>query len=117
MAEILHVYVLRSQVTDRTYVGSTADIQGRLHRHNTGQSKATRHGVPWTFVHNGILNTGLPRGGQVARYGQMKAAQLENGTQWNRMEHFLDMCQCSLAFVCIARVYLARGCGGLAGMG
>jgi putative endonuclease len=46
-----HVYVLRSTVTGRLYTGSTADIQDRLRRHNAGECKATRHGVPWTLVY------------------------------------------------------------------
>jgi putative endonuclease len=45
------VYVLRSQTTGRTYVGSCEDLQDRLRRHNNRESKATRHGVPWQLVH------------------------------------------------------------------
>ena len=46
-----YVYVLSSRATGRFYVGSTADVHDRLYRHNAGQSKATRHGVPWELVH------------------------------------------------------------------
>lgn len=45
------VYVLQSQVTGRLYVGSTGNLTDRLARHNRGQSKSTRHGVPWQLVH------------------------------------------------------------------
>ncbi len=48
---MFHVYVRRSQTTGRFYVGSTGNIQDRLHRHNSGQSKATCHGVPWTLIY------------------------------------------------------------------
>ena len=51
LLEMFHVYVLRSQTTGRFYVGSTGNLQDRLHRHNSGQSKATRHGVPWTLIY------------------------------------------------------------------
>jgi putative endonuclease len=45
------VYVLRSEKTGRRYVGSCEDLEDRLHRHNAGNSKATRHGVPWSLIH------------------------------------------------------------------
>ena len=51
------VYVLRRTVTGRFYVGSTSDLEDRLFRHNTGQSKATRHGVPWLLVYSEPLET------------------------------------------------------------
>jgi len=51
------VYVLRSTVTGRMYVGSAADLEDRLHRHNTGQSKATRHGAPWVLIHHEQFKT------------------------------------------------------------
>jgi len=47
---VFHVYVLRSAVTGRLYTGSTSDLNARLRRHNAGESKATRHGIPWTLV-------------------------------------------------------------------
>jgi putative endonuclease len=46
------VYVLRSGATGRRYVGSCQDRDDRLRRHNAGESKATRHGIPWTLVHS-----------------------------------------------------------------
>ena len=48
---MFHVYVLRSETTGRRDVGSCEDLNDRLHRHNTRQSKATRHGVPWLVIH------------------------------------------------------------------
>src|SRR5207237_10703329 len=47
-----YVYVLRSTITGRLYVGSTSDLQDRLFRHNNSESKATRHGVPWVLIHH-----------------------------------------------------------------
>jgi GIY-YIG catalytic domain len=44
--------VLRSQKTGRRYVGSCEDLTERLRRHNAGDSKATKHGVPWVLVHS-----------------------------------------------------------------
>ena len=51
MADSYHVYVLRSEVTGRLYIGSAAGVCDRLKRHNRGESKATQHGVPWLLVH------------------------------------------------------------------
>jgi putative endonuclease len=36
----------------RRYVGSCEDRDERLRRHNAGESKATKHGVPWVLVHS-----------------------------------------------------------------
>jgi len=49
---VFYCYVLRSQTTGRRYVGSCEDLPHRLHRHNTGQMKATKHGVPWILIHS-----------------------------------------------------------------
>jgi putative endonuclease len=49
---VFYCYVLRSQRTGRRYVGSCEHVMQRLHRHNTGQMKATKHGVPWSLIHS-----------------------------------------------------------------
>ena len=46
-----YVYVIRSGVNGRRYIGSCQDIHRRLLEHNTGQNKSTRHGVPWSLVY------------------------------------------------------------------
>ena len=51
------VYVLRSEKTQRRYVGSCQDMGVRLQQHNGGQSKATRHGIPWRLVYHETLAT------------------------------------------------------------
>ncbi len=48
---MFYVYVLLSEKTGRTYVGSTDNIDRRLAQHNTGYSKSTRHGIPWRLPH------------------------------------------------------------------
>src|SRR5438874_12846209 len=45
-------YVLQSQKNGRRYVGSCKDLNDRIRRHNGGQSKATKHGVPWVLLHS-----------------------------------------------------------------
>ena len=45
------VYILESERTGRYYVGSTADVEERLTRHNQGRSKYTKSGIPWKVVY------------------------------------------------------------------
>jgi len=46
------VYILFSRSTSKFYVGSTANVEDRLCRHNTGRSASTRHGKPWILVYS-----------------------------------------------------------------
>ncbi|PYJ46838.1 MAG: endonuclease [Verrucomicrobia bacterium] len=47
---MFYCYALRSQKTGHRYVGSCENLTERIRRHNAGDSKATRHGVPWILV-------------------------------------------------------------------
>ena len=49
---MFYVYVLTSQKTGRRYVGFCENLDDRLRRHNAGESKATKHGVPWALLHS-----------------------------------------------------------------
>ena len=50
---ILHFVTLTAKwiKTGRRYIGSCEDLPERICRHNAGESKATKHGVPWVLVH------------------------------------------------------------------
>ncbi len=50
-------YILRSKKRSRYYAGHTQDLKNRLSEHNSGESKSTRHGVPWNLVHVLEFNT------------------------------------------------------------
>jgi putative endonuclease len=52
-----YVNVLMSAATGRRYTGSCADLEKRLARHNSGQSLATRSGIPWRIVYHEAFNT------------------------------------------------------------
>lgn len=54
---MFRVYVLMSEITGRHYTGSCEDLEDRLHRHNSGQSPATRHGTPWKLIHSEVFRT------------------------------------------------------------
>ena len=43
-------YILQSEKTNKYYIGHTRSINDRVQRHNDGQVKSTKHGVPWKLV-------------------------------------------------------------------
>ena len=45
------VYILYSKSLDRYYVGHTASLNDRIKRHNSGRSKATKGGIPWSLIY------------------------------------------------------------------
>ena len=46
-----YVYVIKSLVNERHYVGFTKDISNRLRRHNKRKVKATKAYVPYEIVY------------------------------------------------------------------
>jgi putative endonuclease len=51
------VYIIRSEVLQRFYVGSTENVERRFQEHNSGKSKSTRAGVPWALIHSEAFET------------------------------------------------------------
>jgi putative endonuclease len=47
-----HSYILFSQKLDKYYIGSTGDLSGRLHRHNSAHKGFTGTGQPWKLVYS-----------------------------------------------------------------
>jgi putative endonuclease len=54
---MFYCYVLRSEKTGRRYVGSCENLADHIRRHNAGESKATKHGVPWILIHTESFRT------------------------------------------------------------
>ena len=52
-----HCYILFSEKINKYYIGSTPDLERRLHNHNRGKEKFTRTGVPWILVYTEALET------------------------------------------------------------
>lgn len=46
----IFVYVIRSQVDERDYVGLTQSIERRLKEHNSGKTKSTKGYRPWKLL-------------------------------------------------------------------
>ncbi|MFZ6012987.1 MAG: GIY-YIG nuclease family protein [Bacteroidota bacterium] len=49
-ADMFYVYVIRSTIDGRFYVGMTADVENRLSEHNGGRTKSTKGFRPWVLV-------------------------------------------------------------------
>ncbi len=47
---MFYTYILRSVRTHRFYSGQCNNFENRLREHNTGESKATRSGIPWEII-------------------------------------------------------------------
>ena len=65
---MFYCYVLRSLRTGRRYVGSCEDLDERLQRHNSRESKATKHGVPWVLLHSEGFSTRREAAGRERYY-------------------------------------------------
>ena len=47
----LFIYILYSQSCDHYYIGSCADVEQRLTRHNAGATISTKSGRQWKVVY------------------------------------------------------------------
>jgi len=54
---VFSVYILKSSITNKYYIGQTSDIEKRLLYHNSGYSKSTKSGMPWKLVYSENFNT------------------------------------------------------------
>lgn len=45
------IYILKSERTNKHYIGQTDNLNGRLKKHNSGKVKSTKFGIPWTVIH------------------------------------------------------------------
>jgi len=48
---MISVYVLKSQLDHRFYVGMSKDVSKRLKEHNSGKTKSTKGFRPWIQIH------------------------------------------------------------------
>ncbi len=77
---MFYTYILRSRKDGRLYVGSTADVEKRLARHNRGLVRATKHRRPLELIYSESHAT---RSGAVRREGYLKS--LEGSTEKRRL--------------------------------
>ena len=50
------LYILKSKIKKRYYIGHTNDLNRRLTEHNSGQTKSTRPYKPWKLVYHKIYS-------------------------------------------------------------
>ncbi|MCF3107263.1 GIY-YIG nuclease family protein [Niabella sp. CC-SYL272] len=48
-------YILYSESLKKYYVGSTVDLADRLRRHNNGEGKFTKKGMPWELIWSNVF--------------------------------------------------------------
>jgi putative endonuclease len=78
-----YLYILQSLATGTYYIGTTSDLEDRLHRHNSGRSKYTKRHVPWKLVYQEEYPT---------RSAAMKRErQLKNWKSRDRIESLVRM--------------------------
>ncbi len=46
-----HVYIIKSLVSGKHYIGSTSNLGSRIIKHNSGGNRSTKSGRPWQLVH------------------------------------------------------------------
>ncbi len=51
------VYILRSEIVDRFYIGYTSNIGRRLEEHNSNQSKYTKNKGTWKLVYTEFFSS------------------------------------------------------------
>lgn len=54
---MFYTYILKSEKTGRHYVGSCENLQLRLKRHNSGENKSTKAGMPWKIIYSETFST------------------------------------------------------------
>jgi putative endonuclease len=55
--EMFYVYVLKSLVVERYYIGHTTDLEKRLAEHNRGKTRSTKGYLPWRLVYSENFET------------------------------------------------------------
>lgn len=51
VAIMAFVYILKSEIADKTYTGSTTDIERRISEHNNGKTTFSKRYRPWKLIY------------------------------------------------------------------
>jgi len=73
-----YVYILYSASLDKYYVGSTADVEMRVERHNAGWGRFTKGGIPWKLMYTETCST------------QSEALQRERGIKRQKDRRYIE---------------------------
>jgi len=47
----MYVYILKSNINNRYYIGCTNNLERRLKDHNSGRNVSTKNGAPWVIIY------------------------------------------------------------------
>jgi putative endonuclease len=47
-----HVYILRSEIVEKYYIGSTSDLEKRIKLHNSPRARWTKKYQPWVLIYS-----------------------------------------------------------------
>ena len=82
------IYVLKSVKTHKLYIGSTSDLKKRFLEHNNGESRYTKHGLPWKLIY---YESYLSRKDALKREEQLKTYKSAYGFLKKRIIHSLSL--------------------------
>jgi putative endonuclease len=52
-----YTYILKSEKTNKLYIGHTENLERRLFEHNSNQSKSTKNKGPWKLIFSKEFST------------------------------------------------------------
>ena len=87
MSVMNYVYVLKSHKGKRLYFGTTTDLRKRFAEHNSGRTKSTVYGRPWTLIY---YEAYFSKKDAVARELQLKDYGSAYGFLRKRIKHSID---------------------------
>ncbi len=82
---MFYVYILKSSIFQKHYVGSTNNLSRRLSDHNSGKVKSTKAFKPWNIIYTEIFSTrndALRREKQIKSYKGGEAFKKLLLNQW-----------------------------------
>ena len=47
----MFLYILKSKINDKYYIGSTRDLRKRINEHNAGKIKSTKAFIPYELIY------------------------------------------------------------------
>ncbi|MBZ0204048.1 MAG: GIY-YIG nuclease family protein [Ignavibacteria bacterium] len=47
-----YTYIIKSKIIKRYYIGTCSNLELRLNRHNSGNSRSTKGYIPWEIVYS-----------------------------------------------------------------
>lgn len=76
---MFYTYIIQSEKTNRYYIGFTSNIESRLKKHNAGEVRSTKYGIPWKLIYKESFekkNEAWKREQQIKKYKGGKAFKL-----------------------------------------